>query len=68
MHWDAKREGQEEGDRPEEEELLIVYSEHIRYQSQSLFAIIDVVVVVVIIIVIYIFAVIRAFMNKWDLV
>ena len=30
MHWDAKREGQEEGDRPEEEELLIVYSEHIR--------------------------------------
>ena len=31
MHWDAKREGQEEGDRPEEEELLIVYSEHIRY-------------------------------------
>ena len=46
MHWDAKREGQEEGDRPEEEELLIVYSEHIRYKSQSLFAIVDIAVVV----------------------
>ena len=31
MHWDAKRQGQEEGDHPEEEELLIVYSGHIRY-------------------------------------
>ena len=50
MHWDAKREGQEEGDRPEEEELLIVYSEHISYKSQSLFAIVALIIVLLVVV------------------